>query len=92
MAEKTRQQLSVILEEEKQLGDFDLKAEPAVEVHHGEPAPMILTVADRISADLIILGSHSKGKLHYAFLGSVAEKILRKTHRSVLIVPPVVGG
>jgi nucleotide-binding universal stress UspA family protein len=26
--------------------------------------------------------------LHYAFLGSVAEKILRKTHRTVVIVPP----
>lgn len=91
LAEQTRKQLNEILEDEKKLADFDLKEEPQIEVHHGEPAPMILTVADRIDADLIILGSHSKGRLHYAFLGSVAEKILRKSQRAVFIVPPVVG-
>lgn len=91
MAEQTRKQLNELLEEEKKLAGFVLKEEPQIEVHHGEPAPMILTVADRIDADLIILGSHSKGRLHYAFLGSVAEKILRKSQRAVFIVPPVVG-
>jgi nucleotide-binding universal stress UspA family protein len=91
LAEQTRKQLNAILEEEKKLADFELKKEPQIEVHHGEPAPTILTVADRIDADLIILGSHSKGRLHYAFLGSVAEKILRKSQRAVFIVPPVVG-
>lgn len=91
LAEQTRKQLNEILEEEKRLADFELNKDPQIEVHHGEPAPMILTVADRIDADLIILGSHSKGRLHYAFLGSVAEKILRKSQRAVFIVPPVVG-
>ena len=91
MAEETHKQLDAILQEEKKLAGFELTEEPEVEVHHGEPAPMILSVADRIDADLIILGSHSKGRLHYAFLGSVAEKILRKSHRAVFIVPPVVG-
>lgn len=90
-AEETRKQLNRIIGEEKALGDFKLKSEPTIEVHHGEAAPMILSVADRIDADLIILGSHSKGKLHYAFLGSVAEKILRQSQRAVFIVPPVVG-
>jgi nucleotide-binding universal stress UspA family protein len=57
-------------------------------VHHGDAAPTILSVADRLDVDMIILGSHSKGRLHYAFLGSVSEKILRKTHRTVVVVPP----
>lgn len=91
LAAQTRKQLDLILEEEKKIAGFDLHKEPQIEVHHGEPTPMILSVADRIDADLIILGSHSKGRLHYAFLGSVAEKILRKTQRAVFIVPPVVG-
>jgi nucleotide-binding universal stress UspA family protein len=91
MAEKTRQQLKDMLDKEKQLAPFELKKEPHVEVHHGEAAPVILSVADRIDADLILLGSHSKGKLHYAFLGSVAEKILRKAQRAVFIVPPEIG-
>ncbi len=91
LGEQTRRQLNVILEEETRRGDVQLSTPPQIEVHHGEAAPLILDVADRLDADMIILGSHTKGKLHYAFLGSVAEKILRKTHRTVVIVPPGVG-
>jgi nucleotide-binding universal stress UspA family protein len=56
-------------------------------VHHGNPVEQILQMADRIDADLIVLGSHGKGKLKYAFLGSVAEKVLRKTLRPAMVVP-----
>jgi len=91
LGEQTRRQLNVILEEETRRGDVQLSKPPQIEVHHGEAAPVILDVADRLDADMIILGSHTKGKLHYAFLGSVAEKILRKSHRTVVIVPPGVG-
>ncbi len=91
LAEQTRKQLNSIILQETDLLDADLCHPPVVEVHHGEPTPMILEVADRLDADMIVLGSHSKGKLHYAFLGSVAEKILRKTNRTVIIVPPHVG-
>jgi nucleotide-binding universal stress UspA family protein len=91
LGEQTRRQLNAILEEETRLGAVQLSTPPKIEVHHGEAAPLILDVADRLDADMIIIGSHTKGKLHYAFLGSVAEKILRKTHRTVVIVPPGVG-
>ncbi len=88
MAEKTRAQLDKIIQTETELMEEENVHPPQIEVHHGDPTPMILEVADRLDADMIVLGSHSKGKLHYAFLGSVAEKILRKTHRVVTIVPP----
>ncbi|MEA3362835.1 MAG: universal stress protein [Thermodesulfobacteriota bacterium] len=91
LTEKTRQQLDEIIKNETELMEEDNINPPEIEVHHGDPAPMVLDVADRLDVDMIILGSHSKGKLHYAFLGSVAEKILRKTHRAVTIVPPQVG-
>jgi len=91
LAQQTREQLNVILKSETDLLDATLKHPPRVEVHHGEPVSMILASADNLDADMIVLGSHSKGRLHYAFLGSVAEKILRKTHRVVVIVPPSVG-
>jgi nucleotide-binding universal stress UspA family protein len=45
---------------------------------------MILNVAARLDADMSALGRHTEGKLHYAFLGSVAEKILRKTHLTIV--------
>ncbi len=65
--------------------DIDLLDE--IEIHHGSAVARILEVSDNIDADLIVLGSHGKGRLKYAFLGSVAEKVLRKTGRPVLIAP-----
>ena len=88
LAEKTREQLHNIIAKETALIEEEIAHPPKIEVHHGDAAPVILSVADRLDVDMIILGSHSKGKLHYAFLGSAAEKILRKTHRTVVIVPP----
>jgi nucleotide-binding universal stress UspA family protein len=58
-----------------------------IEIHHGNPATEILRAADRLNADIIVLGSHGKGALKYAFLGSVAEKVLRKSLRPVVVVP-----
>jgi nucleotide-binding universal stress UspA family protein len=86
--EMIRKQLNDIIQSESDLMEEEILHPPLVEVHHGEPVPVILTVADRLDADLIVIGSHTKGKLHYAFLGSVAEKILRKSNRTVTIVPP----
>jgi nucleotide-binding universal stress UspA family protein len=65
----------------------DVERIAGIEIHHGNPAAEILKAADRLSADLIVLGSHGKGALKYAFLGNVAEKVLRKTLRPVVVVP-----
>ncbi|MCK4536437.1 MAG: universal stress protein [Desulfuromonadales bacterium] len=67
--------------------ESSLKHVKSIEVHHGSPLVEILKAADAHDADLIVVGSHGKGKLQYAFLGSVAEKLPRKSHRPVLIVP-----
>ena len=60
-----------------------------IEVVHGSPAPEILLAAGRYQADLLVLGSHGKGQLHYTFLGSVAEKVVRHADRPVMVVPPI---
>lgn len=65
----------------------DLERIADIEVHHGSPVGQILEVADRLDVDLVVVGSHGKGKLKYAFLGSVAEKLLRKSYRPVMVVP-----
>ncbi len=91
LASQTREQLQQIIQQETELMAEEVVHPPQIEVHHGEPTSMILSVADRLEVDMIILGSHSKGRLHYAFLGSVAEKVLRKSHRTVVIVPPNIG-
>lgn len=65
----------------------DVERIAGIEIHHGNPAAEILKAADRLNADLIVLGSHGKGALKYTFLGSVAEKVLKKSHRPVVVVP-----
>ena len=45
-----------------------------------------LTLAKE-GCDVIVLGTHGKGFLSHAFLGSVSNAILHRTHKPVLIVP-----
>jgi len=52
------------------------------------PARAIVATAERIDADLIIMGTHGRTGLRRAFLGSVAERVLRETKRPVLTVRP----
>lgn len=48
----------------------------------------ILTQADRLDADVIVLGTHGRSGFERLFLGSTTEKVLRKARRPVLTVPP----
>lgn len=59
-----------------------------VHVAQGYIAEKILTEAGRISADLIVMGSHGHGGLHHLLMGSVAEAVLRKATCPVLLTPP----
>jgi nucleotide-binding universal stress UspA family protein len=48
----------------------------------------ILIQASRMSADLIVMGTHGRSGFDHLFLGSVAEKTLRTSPLPVLTVPP----
>jgi nucleotide-binding universal stress UspA family protein len=48
----------------------------------------ILLQTSRLSADLVVMGSHGRTGFNRLFLGSVAEKTLRTSTVPVLIVPP----
>jgi len=52
----------------------------------GKAAPKILEVAKRWSADLIVMGSHGRGKALSVFVGSVAQDVLHRTTCPVLVV------
>jgi nucleotide-binding universal stress UspA family protein len=43
-------------------------------------------VADEIDADLVVLGTHGRKGLQRALLGSVAEHVVRTSHRPVLTI------
>ncbi|MBN2643885.1 MAG: universal stress protein [Desulfuromonadaceae bacterium] len=65
----------------------DLNRIDTFEVLHGNPITQILQTAERVDADVVVMGAHSKGQLEYAFLGRTAEKVLRKSVRPVLVIP-----
>lgn len=53
----------------------------------GKTIQTILQVADRMNADLIIMGSHGHASLYHLLIGSNSEGVLRKSSRLVLVVP-----
>lgn len=53
----------------------------------GQPAAVILKEADRVGADLIVVGSHSAEAMDGRLIGSVAAKVLQLARVPVLMVP-----
>ncbi|MDP1571197.1 MAG: universal stress protein [Vicinamibacterales bacterium] len=56
-----------------------------IAVHEGWPAAGILAEAER--ADLLVMGTHGRSGFDRLALGSVTEKVLRKTACPVLTIP-----
>jgi nucleotide-binding universal stress UspA family protein len=61
-------------------------------VDQGNPATSILDHARTLPADLIVMGTHGLSGFDRLVLGSVAEKVLRKSTCPVMTVPPLTAG
>jgi nucleotide-binding universal stress UspA family protein len=57
-------------------------------IDEGNPGGRILEHARSLPADLIVIGTHGQSGFERLVLGSVAEKVLRKSPCPVLTVPP----
>jgi nucleotide-binding universal stress UspA family protein len=74
-----------------------LRGDSGVEIRSvlraGVPEEEICRLADEIDADLIVIGTHGRGALGRALLGSVAQRVVRGATRPVLTVraPQPVG-
>lgn len=87
--------IAPILEEFEQLGQeitqevTDKAEERGIptfrEVRKGVPHQEILDYADEVEADLIVMGTHGRTGLSRWMLGSVAEKVVRKSDIPVLL-------
>ena len=53
----------------------------------GSTVATIIAEADRLEADLLVLGSHGRGAVHNMLVGSVAEGVVRASKVPVLLVP-----
>jgi len=53
----------------------------------GNPADQIVELTDTLEADLIVMGTHGRGKMYDLLVGSVSDDVLRRTNRPVLFVP-----
>jgi nucleotide-binding universal stress UspA family protein len=55
-------------------------------IHGVSPSEGIIQIADEVSADLIIMGSHGRTGIKKMMLGSVAQNVLTQSPIPVLIV------
>jgi nucleotide-binding universal stress UspA family protein len=63
-----------------------------LEVGGPRPADTICAAAERITADLIVVGTHGRSGPARPLLGGVAEQVLKHSDRDVLAVPPRFSG
>lgn len=60
----------------------------ALAVQEGKEFVEIIRFAKEVNADLIVIGTHGRGAIAHALLGSVAEKVVQKAPCPVLTVKP----
>ncbi len=87
MVGKIRERLRQFAERELKRDPKTLKKVASIDVVYGNPAAEILRKAEEINADVVILGSHGKGLIRHAFLGSVSEQVLHRIRKPVYIIP-----
>jgi nucleotide-binding universal stress UspA family protein len=86
--------LGRIRERLRQFAERELKGDPktlkkvvSIDVVTGSPAAEILRKTEELDADVVILGTHGKGVIGHAFLGSVSEQVLHRIRKPVFIIP-----
>ena len=58
------------------------------EVASGDPGHTIIDIVERFGCDMVLMGSHGKGSLRSALLGSVSQAVLHAAQVPVMIVKP----
>jgi nucleotide-binding universal stress UspA family protein len=72
---------------ELQIGPPCLDLVSNIIVKEGYAVEEILNTADEEGCDMIVLGTHGKGWLKQAFLGSVARSVMERTRKPTFLVP-----
>jgi nucleotide-binding universal stress UspA family protein len=72
----------------KRLDGPDLKYPVDTRVGQGFAPDVILAMAEDLKCDLIVMGTHGRTGMSRALMGSVAESVLPKAERPVMVVKP----
>jgi len=81
MEEWVKQEITAIEAELKRSG-FAVK----VRIERGIPFSEILRIEEEEDVSVVVIGSHGKSCVEEMFLGSVSEKVVRKSKRPVLVI------
>ena len=85
--DKMKQRLDKFCEDEQVENPSECEYISNVKVVSGKPAESIIRQADKISADLIVVGSNTDQSMGSNLLGSTARKVTQMSNRAVLVVP-----
>lgn len=61
----------------------------SMRIEEGAPFGVISMAVEQMKPDILIIGTHGRSGLAKAFLGSVAEEVLRSLDIDILAVPPL---
>lgn len=86
VTEKVHDRIKKFCKQEMDGGEFP-GGEPEPYVIEGVPAATIVRTAEKMNVDLIVMGSHSHSLLDSILIGSVANKVVNRSSKPVLLVP-----
>ena len=70
------------------MADLDLTDVEVIQVEDvGDPARMLLDYADKVDADVMVIGRRGAGLIERIMLGSVANRLVHDAQCPVLLVP-----
>ena len=85
--DKIRASIQEICDKEIALDPACRQRIESIHVVIGYPADEILNKLDELNCDAVIMGTHSKGAIAHTFLGSVAERVLRRVKKPAFVFP-----
>ena len=59
-----------------------------IEIEEGRPADVLIDVARRVDADLIVVGARRMGLVRTLALGSTSHKVIHEARRPVTVIHP----
>jgi nucleotide-binding universal stress UspA family protein len=72
---------------DKYLNHIKDKAKVKIVTESGREDEKILEFAQKEKVDIIVIGTHGRTGIEHVFLGSVAEKIIRRSPMPVFVIP-----